>query len=404
MFFGGIHFFGGLFSLILSWLVVSIWLEVLLLIIPCLLLFWQKLSKKQGSALSRTKVKKIALAAFGAALILHIVVYVTNRIEWCSEDNANFKAKEYFVAGQPLAGLRLVLTRILNPDSALLLPLNATQWLMYKQGIRYLPENDGEIGVWSDLWFNYPYIGVMHVPYGTNKTEPSLKMRKLLDRIWFSMEAMSTKPFADLRMKKKNYFLNFPRSAFYYTQKSAYYHDRFIGAAPYLLQDPKYVARDKVLADWILQLRQRWIAAGSYEEIKKIYPKIEAMRQVVAIRQLGKVIETSIYPGEFSCQDHYIPLYVDARREFADEKDPNHVLKKLRLKQKRQAEDLFAIGVEGVSTGFHKYILKKYCGIDVFGAGSFGYKNREADQREVTNQIKRLFRNELKILEEGRHE
>lgn len=402
--FGGVHFWGGLFFLILSLLVVAIWLAVLLLVIPCLLHLWQTLRKKQGRTLSCAKVKKIALTAFGAALILHVVIYVTNRIEWCGEDNANFKAKEYFVAGQPLAGLRLVLTRFLNPENPLLLPLNTTQWLMYKQGVRYLPESDGEIGVWTDLWFNYPYIGVMHVPYGTSKTEPSLKMRKLLDRIWFSMETMSTKSFADLKMERKNYFLNFPRSAFYYTLKSAYYHNRFIGAAPDLLQDPKHIARDKALADWTLQLRQRWIAAGIYEKIKKNYPKIEAMRQVVAIRQLGKVIEASIYPGRFSCLDPHIPLYVEARREFVDEKDPNHVLKQLRRKQKRHVEDLYAIGVGGVSTGFHKYILKKYCEIDVLGRMRFGYKNEEAEQRRIKDQVEYTFRKELKILEEGRHE
>jgi len=404
MHFGGIHFFAGLFFLILSWLVVAIWLAILLQIIPCTLFLWQKIRDKENATLLKERAKRIAYIALIVSLAFHLTIYVTNRIEWCGSDNANFAAKEYFVAGQPLAGLRLVLTTVINPDNPVMSPLNALQQLIYNQGTQLLPKNDGEIGTWTDSWLNYPYIRRMWVPYKTSKREPSYRMRKLLDRTWFAMEAMSTKPFADKQMAYEMYQLNFPRSAFYYIIKDGYYADRYIGSSFELLKEPDYIRRCRLLYEWSALLRNRWIKQDNYETIKKSHPKIEALRQVVELDRLEDLIRSSIYSGEFSCDNPYIPLYVETRREFVDEKAENHVLKQLRRTEKRQAEDLYAIGVEGVAPAFLKYLLKQYCGVEILGDRSFGYKNREADKREVISQIKRLFRNEIKILEEGRYE
>lgn len=95
---------------------------------------------------------------------------------------------------------------------------------------------------------------------------------------------------------------------------------------------------------------------------------------------------------------------METRREFVDEKAENHVLKQLPSTGKRQAEDLYAIGVEGVAPAFLKYLLKEYCGMEVLGTMRFGYRNKEAEQRRIKDQVEYTFRNEIKFLEEGHHE
>jgi len=399
------HLLLGVFFLTLSMVLVFLYLAAMSMLLVGLRWLWQRVRKTQlPFVLSRGHIKKIIYSCLAATLIFHISIYVSNRVHWCGEDNANLQAKEYFVAGQPLAGLRLVLTTFLNPDNPVLQPLHGLQQVIYTQGIKSLPEHDGEIGVWTDSWFNYPYIRRMWVPYKTSKTEPSYRMRKLLDRIWFAMETMSTRPFADKQMEYEMYQLNFPRSAFYYIIKNGYYADRFIGSSFELLKEPDYVRRSRSLYEWSALLRERWIEREYYVTIKKKYPKIEALRQVVELDRLAYLIRSSIYSGTFSCANPDIPLYVAARHEFVDENAEDHVLKRLRRREKRQADDLYAIGVEGTTPAFLKYLLKQYCSVEVLGNRSFGYKNEEADKREVVSQVKRLFRNEIKMLEEGRHE
>lgn len=127
-------------------------------------------------------------------------VYIHQRIIWTGEDNANLNAKEYFVAGQPLNGIRQILCKYIHPENPTLLPLNLLQQLIYNQGVRYLPEDDGERGVWDDLWFYRYYIDGMKKPYGTNSYKPSHDMRRLLDRMYQSITIIATQPMADRQM------------------------------------------------------------------------------------------------------------------------------------------------------------------------------------------------------------
>lgn len=410
--FGGIHFFGGLLFLLLSFLLVCVYLAIPFLLLPIMqrIVALVKRKKLQDVELKPLlwiflqRWRKKSLVAVAVVAIFFVSLFATQRMTWMGRENAHYQAKEYFVAGQPLAGLRLLLTTFINPDNPFLIPLNTLQRQIYNQGVKYLPENDGEIGVWIDSWFNYPYIRKMWVPYQTSKTEPSYRMRKLLDRIWFAMDAMSARPFADKQMEYEMYQLNFPRSAFYYIIKDGYYADRFIGSSFELLKEPDYIRRCRLLYEWSALLRNRWIKQDNYETIKKSHPKIEALRQVVELDRLEDLIRSSIYSGKFSCDNPYIPLYVETRREFVDEKAENHVLKQLPSTGKRQAEDLYAIGVEGVAPAFLKYLLKEYCGMEVLGTMRFGYRNKEAEQRRIKDQVEYTFRNEIKLLEEGYHE
>lgn len=345
-------------------------------------------------------------AVFGLAVVVafYLSLYASMYVKWCGSDNAHLKAKQYFAVGQTLAGLRLTVTKVLNPDNPVLLPLNTLQRLIYLQGSRYLPENDGEIGVWNDLWFNYPYIQRMAVPYGTSDTEPSYRMRNLLDSIWFSMEQMSTKSFVDKQMEREQYFQNFPRMAFYYFINKGYYNDRLIGSNRDLLQDPMYLYRLKKFYPWLDELRNRWIKNNIYKKIKQSKPKIETLRQSVSIGVLGKLIESSIYPKNFSCENVYIHLYIEARREFSDPNSINYVFGRYHRQEKEQAELIYQGTIDSITSSFKKYIIEHYCKIEVPGEEAFFEKlDKEyyRNTREAT--VRYVFRNEIKIIEEGHH-
>lgn len=348
--------------------------------------------------------KKKLYFSLTVVVSFYLTLYVSMHTKWCGDDNAHLEAKQYFAVGQTLAGLRLTVTKILNPDNPVLLPLNGLQRLIYLQGTRYLPKNDGEIGVWNDLWFNFPYVQRSTAPYGTSDTEPSYGMRKLLDSIWFSMEQMSTKPFADKQMEREQYFQNLPRMAFYYFMNKGHYHDRMIGSNSDLMQRPGYVDRFAKLYPWMVELRNRWIKDNFYEKIKQKRPKIEVLRQSVVVGVLGKLIESSIYSRSFNCGNIYIPLYIEARREFSDPNSRNFVWGKFHRQEKEQAELIYQGTIDSITSSFKKYIIEHYCGFQVPGKEAFFDKrDKKYFQSTRKDSVRYVFRNEIKIIEERRN-
>ena len=249
--FGGVHFFAGLFYLILSILCLGFYLLVPCLLLPIIQrgvalfkkgkrseqwpwpLFWFALPER----------RRALLGGMGMISLFFGSVYLHQRLVWMGSDNANFKAKEYFVAGQPLAGLRLIFCDVLNPDNPVLVPLNGLQKLIYANGTRYLPDNDGEIGAWQDLWFHSPYMRRMHRPYGVDVFQPSINMRQLLDRIYASIEIMATRPFADARMERDLALMHLPGAAFYFSLNSGFYADRKVGSHGSLRQRESFVEK-----------------------------------------------------------------------------------------------------------------------------------------------------------------
>ena len=115
--FGGVHFIAGMFFIVLSCLLVTVWLWILFLMISCFIRFFRWIFGKADRRPFGSMFKKNALTALMISMLLHIGVYTQNRFEWFGPENANLKAKEYYVAGQPLAGFRLILSRFLNPDN-----------------------------------------------------------------------------------------------------------------------------------------------------------------------------------------------------------------------------------------------------------------------------------------------
>jgi len=333
------------------------------------------------------------------------IVYIPQRFIWMGSDNANYKAKEYFVAGQPLSGVKQFLCEYLNPENPVLISINGLQRLIYNSGKQYLPAGDGEIGVWEDLWFYYPYIRRMQKPYGTNDFEPSYGMRNLLDRIYTSLETMATKPLADQQMAQEKALLNFPRIALYFFLNQSYYVDKYFGGRSKLLQRQSQVQKDAQLYAWIRDLRHRWEQADLYTTVIEEQPKVEITRQMLEIGLGDALIYASIFSGEFSCENPLIPEYLEARRVFVDPKAPGYVWGDFHVQDHQQAEDLYGMAIDGYATSFTKYILEHYCEYQVPGDERYyGKTDKRFAKKQRILTLKSLFHIELKLIEEGTNE
>ena len=112
------HLLFGLFFLVLSMALLLLYLVAMFMLPIGLQWLWLQVKQSQNHfVLSRARVKKLLYSCLAGTLIFHVSIYASQHLKWCGEDNANLQAKEYFVAGQPLAGLRLVLTTFINPDN-----------------------------------------------------------------------------------------------------------------------------------------------------------------------------------------------------------------------------------------------------------------------------------------------
>lgn len=337
--------------------------------------------------------------------LFFFVVYGQQRFIWMGKDNANYTAKEYFVAGQPLNGVRQVLCKYLHPENPVLVPLTMLQKLIYNQGVKYLPENDGERGVWDDLWFYSCYINRMRKPYNTNSYKPSYEMRRLLDQMYESITIMATHPMADRQMEQEKGFFSFPWIVFYFVSNHGYYADKRFGSKKPMMQQEKYVQQKKQLYQWMFELREKWIAAGQYETIKQEKPKMEIVRQVLTILLGGDILYASIYTGDFNCGNPIIPDYLEARREFTDSNSPNYVWQSLYDQQREQAELYYGIGIDIYAASFHKYILEHYCDLEVPGEERYyGDIDKSFSKKQRIPTIKRVFHEERTLIEEGINE
>ncbi len=407
---GGLHIFAGLFYLLLSMLLVCGYYLCLYLLLP----LGQRLLARVKRIMNKQVVQPWPLLWFvtpekrrrfvvGLGLIVLLMggFYLHQRLTWLGDNNANYAAKEYYIAGQPLALVRIGLCEIFNPENRLLMPLNALQRSIYARGTALLPENDGEHAAWKDMWFHYPYIRRMHNPYGTSHRRASLPMRQLLDDIYATIEIVATHPFADGQIEQEA-SKKLPRAAFYYSLNCGYYADKKIGSYWPLLHDVAFVRKKKNLNHWLVELRQRWIAADNYDEIKRSNPKIELTRQLLVIHFSSDLLTASLYPKEFTCHHPRIADFLQARRDFTDPKADDYVWGTLYKQDPKQAELLYTMAIDAESVSFSKYMLNHYCAIEVPGEERFYADiDKKWAKKQLVPALKSGFHNEIDLLEEG---
>ena len=150
------------------------------------------------------------------------------------------------------------------------------------------------------------------------------------------------------------------------------------------------------------ELRQRWIDAGIYHDIKTNTPKVELTRQLVMIHFSSDLLYAALYRGEFSCRHPLIPVYIEARRDFTDPTGADYVWGRLHAREPQQAKLLYGMAIDAYSVSFFKYALGEYCSLDVPGEERF-YRSRDKafSKKLLVPGLKSIFHKEIKLIEEG---
>ncbi|WP_306547790.1 hypothetical protein [Desulfobulbus sp.] len=354
----------------------------------------------------RADDRKRIRSAIVIAVIAGITAYINQRATWMGEDNAHLQAKEYYVSGQVLNGFRQALTTVIHPDLFVMYPANALQWAICSQGSKKLPENDGEIGVWQNVWFHSHYSKKGRWQLGLNSGESSDKMRWLLDQWWFCLETMATRPFADKQMEEEHYLRDYPALVFSYERCKGFYSYKKIGSAQRLAMMPEHVARARQLSRWLWELPGKWQASLKAREFNAANPKIVALLQTDLLLELISLIQGEIHERKFGCDNESIQRYVAARKEFVEPVDGLPAYR--RMKENDQGKSLYEIVIEDPGARSTKYIITHYCGIEVAGKEDnskwmyvdVGKLHKRTPDEQSNNNARLNYQEEIEILEE----
>ncbi len=294
-------------------------------------------------------------------IFLLSIVYGLQRTEWMGNENAHYKAKEYYVAGQVVFLHRKMMALALHPENILIRPYTALQEAIYSRGVRYLPEEDGERFVWKNQWFLYLYSRKLERPQdvGDNTAEP--QMVQLLDHYWETMEGMETHGIADPEMKK-SYALGFPVLATYYSLYQGHYTGALMNSGKILRKTDFLIDRNYRILHWLDQLEGSWKQSGLLLEIVKTYPNIAAIHQGTTLDVLQDLSLTIVLKGEFSCDHSMIErLHQEYINAMSDDPSKNYFLLYSK-KNMRQAKVLYQSSVYGARGGAANYLLSHICG------------------------------------------
>ena len=341
-----------------------------------------------------------------SSLVIMMTVYLLQLQKWTGKDNANLEAKQYWVAGQVLNGFRLGLTTFIHPEIPIMIPANRLQQWIYKKGSRYLPENDGEIGVWQNSWFHYHYSRRGRDPIFLNKNgKPSDLMINMLDRQWFCLKTMATKPFADHQMEVEHYYRDYISLALSYSFNEGFYSGYLAGSNSRMAQMPEQVQRSRQLSQWLWELHNKWQKSEEMRVFLEQHPKLEAMYQFEQTYELADIIQGEIYSREFNCNNQSIARYITTRKEFVEGAHGGKPAY-LRMKSPSERERIYNLVISNTGARSIKYVIKHYCGFEVAGKAdvsryaSWAKVHKVTPEIEAENSAKANFDDEIKILEE----
>ena len=355
-----------------------------------------------GWLVSWSRRGKRAIIYFSlAVLVFNIFLYGKQRIDWMGEDNGNLTAKEYWVAGQVVYAYRALLSELTHPDRKFIQPMTRLQWWIYEKGVQYLPKDDGERGVWTDIWFVYPYSKRMRITIGAYGYKPSPRMMALVERSWSALEMEATGTWADQQMRTQHYLRNFPGQAFYYLTNSGFLTGKMVGSRTQYVQDEHLMKREKKLLFWLKELPQHWNAVPGISSFVESHPKDDALRIITLVEINGNLIHQTIFNKSFSCNSDEVDRYLKLRNELVGE--DNSVLDRMRDRQ--QAETFYHLAVNTQGARFLAYSLHRFCGLDVAGDEDMSRYHGTAKTPEQwrNEQLSGLFPGQVKILEEMYH-
>lgn len=351
---------------------------------------------------SRGKQGKRVITYFAlTVLVFNAFLYGKQRIDWMGEDNGNLIAKEYWVAGQVVYTYRALLSELTHPDRKFIQPMTRLQWWIYDKGIEYLPKGDGERGVWTDIWFVYPYSKRMRITIGAHGYKPSPRMIALVERSWSALEVEATGNWADQQMRTQHYLRNFPGQAFYYLTNSGFLTGKMVGSRTRYVQDDHLMQREKRLLSWLAKLPEHWKAEPDISLFVKSHPKVDALRRVTMVELSANLIHQTIFKKTFSCDSDEIRRYLGERKELVGE--DSSVLDRMRDKQQVKTFHHLAVNTQGAR--FFAYSLQRFCGLQAAGEEDMSkYRGAVKTPEQWRNErLTYLFPEQVKILEEIYH-
>lgn len=305
--------------------------------------------------------KRFLIKALRIIVLLLVVVYARQRATWMGNENTHYKAKEYYVAGQVVFAHRRIMEFAFHPENILIRPYTALQNLIFKCGIRYLSEDDGERYVWENRWFLYLYTQKMLRPFGVGDDKYEPVMVALLDRCWKSMEGMATCEINDIQMRRE-YYLGFPTLASYYSLYQGHFTGKLMGAGKIRRKTEYMIQRTYKTLHWLDQLKASWEKTGLMQEIKTKHPFVAACRQGTILDLLQDLALVIVSQGQFSCDHPLIErLYREYQDAMSDDPDRNYFLLYSR-KNSRQAKMLYQPSVYGGRGSAANYLLSHICG------------------------------------------
>jgi hypothetical protein len=411
---GGIHILGGLLSFGAVFVVLSLYLLSFLILLAALFwlfnLFKVRSNFEAWKITKRIFVTKPIAFIFIIFLLLNCSVYLKQRAEWMGNDNGNFEAKEYYVSGQVLYLYRSGLTRLLHPDNVLLNPLEILQKIIFNIGKGYLPGNDGEIGIWTDLWFVYPYSRNNLKPKGyvkyVNNGELAPMLKDILDKSWFCIQAVATSTFADQQMYKQHYLRNFPGMVYYYSLNEGYYAGNKSGSSFRLSTDQKIVSRREKTVEWLKKIDDEWRQYPDINRFVNFQSQVRAYWYVGISMTIGELLTSRIDMDSFDCNDPLWAYYQEIRDEYAVDRGEGTVFDWIH--DKRVAMTFRNISIDGYIAKFHWWVFKQYCDFELAGDIDWSEDERLVQSRGTTfekymaNKYDSNYRLQINKLE-GKH-
>lgn len=400
-----IHF---LYSLM--YLVLVVGLMYLYVVIPyvafLILRYWRRQTKNRSDTIpplcGQQQRKTLAILAV-VVLLMVSTTYLGHRALWMGKGNGNLVAKEYFIVGQTVNSYKAILTTLLHPELHVIRPMTNLQWVLYKKGVAQISGDDGEPGVWQNMWFHHHFGKKDRKYFGVKGYKPSTKMIKVLDQYWFSLESMATKPFADKEMEEK-YLEGFAGLAFSYMLEDGFYSGKRLGSYRKMAKLPEQVKRTKLLLRWLNDLRTRWKNSPTLTRTIHNNPKVLVVAQLALLTKLEDMILAEIHSRKFNCDQPSIHQYVQLRKEFYSPDNGKPAYKKIRNRHERAA--IYHIAINSAGARDTKYLVEHYCGykmagkMDMSSAAAFAKDKNITPEEQEELECRASLREEVKIIEE----
>ena len=280
-------------------------------------------------------IKKKIVKVFILFLIaINLSIYTFQRFEVMNKNSAYHLAKEYYIVGNILFSFRKALITIVGipPERKLIRPLENLQRAIFNSGVKHLPKDDGEWGIWLYHYFIYPYSITMHLPYyiDTKKDKITPYFKQIVDDSYKALKFIATKPIKDKNFNEKKYLI-YPVFAMYYEHASILY---FIPSKynPWIytkyFEDLNHVKKFKWVLHWALKLEKEWIKNSKAYSYIKNHPKLE-LAQINAVINITKLIlYHQMYHEKFRCDSYYVKIYYKYVYRFNGNNSPKYRVKK----------------------------------------------------------------------------